>query len=138
MKSETYIAPTRHGQIYVEVVRPVDSAGNTVRAPAIFTLSPYSVLGRNGDASRYVPRGYARVWADVVGTGNSGGCYDYGGIREKESGYDLVEWIARQPWSTGKVAMIGGSYNGTTANATAVMRPPHLTTIVPEAAISRW
>ena len=34
--------------------------------------------------------------------------------------------------------MIGGSYNGTTANATAVMRPPHLTTIVPEAAISRW
>ena len=138
MKNETYIVPTRHGQIYMEVVRPVDGAGNTVRAPAIFTLSPYSVLGRNGDASRYVPRGYARVWADVVGTGNSGGCYDYGGTREKESGYDLVEWIARQPWSTGKVAMIGGSYNGTTANATAVMRPPHLTTIVPEAAISRW
>ena len=138
MTNETYIVPTRHGEVYVEVVRPVDGAGNTVRAPAIFTLSPYSILGRNGDASRFVPRGYARVWADVVGTGNSGGCYDYGGKREKESGYDLVEWIARQPWSTGKVGMIGGSYNGTTANATAVMRPPHLTTIIPEAAISRW
>jgi X-Pro dipeptidyl-peptidase len=138
MKNETYIVPTRHGQLYVEVVRAVDASGTTVRGPAIFTLSPYSILGRNGDASRFVPRGYARVWADVVGTGNSGGCYDYGGTREKESGYDLVEWIARQPWSTGKVGMIGGSYNGTTANATAVMRPPHLTTIIPEAAISRW
>jgi X-Pro dipeptidyl-peptidase len=137
-KDESYIVPTRHGELYVEVVRPVDAAGNTVRGPAIFTLSPYSILGRNGDASRFVPRGYARVWADVVGTGNSGGCYDYGGRREQETGYDLVEWIARQPWSTGKVAMIGGSYNATTATATAVMKPPHLTTIVPEAGISRW
>jgi X-Pro dipeptidyl-peptidase len=138
MKNESYVVPTRHGELYVEVVRPVDAAGKTVKGPAILTLSPYSILGRNGDASRFVPRGYARVWADVVGTGNSGGCFDYGGTREKESGYDLVEWIGLQPWSTGKVAMIGGSYNGTTATATAVMRPPHLTTIVPEAGISRW
>jgi X-Pro dipeptidyl-peptidase len=135
--SESYVVPTRHGQIYLEVVRPVDD-GEAVRGPAIFTYSPYSVLGRNGDASRWVPRGYARVWADVVGTGNSGGCYDYGGDREKETGHDLVEWIAAQAWSTGKVGMIGGSYNGTTATATAVTDPPHLTTIVPEAAISRW
>ena len=136
-KSETYIVQTSYGDIYVEVARPVDG-DRDVKGPAIFTYSPYSVLGRNGDAARYVPRGYVRVWADVVGTGNSGGCYDYGGIREKRTGYDLVEWIARQPWSTGLVGMIGGSYNGTTANATAVMQPPHLTTIVPEAAIDRW
>jgi X-Pro dipeptidyl-peptidase len=136
-KRESYVVTTRHGLIYVEVVRPVDGE-QTVKGPAIFTYSPYSVLGRNGDASRWVPRGYARVWADVVGTGNSGGCWDYGGIREKETGYELVEWIAAQPWSTGKVGMIGSSYNGTTATATAVTAPPHLTTIVPEAAISRW
>lgn len=135
--NESYVVDTRHGQMYVEVVRPTEN-GATVRGPAIFTYSPYSVLGRNGDASRWVPRGYARVWADVVGTGNSGGCYDYGGIREKETGYDLVEWIAAQPWSTGKVGMLGASYNGTTATATAVMDPPHLATIVPEAGISRW
>lgn len=110
----------------------------SVKGPAIFTYSPYSVLGRNGDQDRWVPRGYVRVWADVVGTGNSGGCYDYGGTREKRTGHALVEWIARQPWSTGKVGMIGGSYNGTTAIATAVTSPPHLTTIIPEAAISRW
>jgi putative CocE/NonD family hydrolase len=93
-------------------VRPAD-----VVVPAILTLSSYSVLGRNSDADRWCTRGYARVWADVVGTGNSGGCYDYGGIREKQTGYDLVEWIAAQPWSTGKIGMIGGSYNGTTRPA---------------------
>lgn len=132
-----YIVETRHAKIYLEVIHPVD-AGEIVEAPVILTLSPYSVLGRNGDAAHWVPKGYARAYADVIGTGNSGGCYDYGGKREKETGFDLVEWIAKQDWSTGKLAMIGGSYDGTTATATAVMNPPHLTTIVPEAAISRW
>ncbi len=138
--NETYVVETRDAQIYVEVARPVDGT-KTVKAPAILTYSPYSVLssgGRTAGWDDYITDGYARVFADVVGTGNSGGCYDYGGMREKRTAYDLVEWIAKQKWSTGKVAMTGGSYNGTTANAAAVMRPPHLTTIVPEAAISRW
>jgi X-Pro dipeptidyl-peptidase len=125
--------------VYLEVVHPTDESGNIVTAPAILTYSPYSgALGRNGDATRWVPRGYARATADLVGTGNSGGCWDYGGRGEKESGYDLVEWIAARGWSTGRVAMMGGSYEGTTATAVAVTDPPHLTTIVPEAAISRW
>ena len=135
---ETYIVPTRHGDLYMDVARPVDASGNTVKAPSVLTMSPYSILGRNGGASRYVTRGIARVWVDVVGTGNSGGCFDYGGVREQESGYDVIEWLAKQPWSTGKIGMIGGSYNGTTQTAAAILRPPHLTTIVPEAAISRW
>jgi X-Pro dipeptidyl-peptidase len=139
LETRSYVVPTRHGLVYLEVVHPVDADGNVVPAPEILTYSPYSgALGRNGDASRWVPRGYARATADLVGTGNSGGCWDYGGRREQESGYDLVEWIAAQPWSTARVAMIGGSYEGTTATATAVTAPPHLVTIVPEAAISRW
>lgn len=134
----SYIVPTRHGDLYLEVVHPT-SGGKIVPAPMVLTLSPYNVLGVAGqDSDNWVPRGYARGYADVLGTRNSGGCFDYGGIREKESGYDLVEWIAKQKWNTGKIGMIGGSYDGTTANATAVMRPPHLTTIVPEAAINHW
>ena len=134
----SYIVPTRHGKLYLEVVHPT-SGGDIVKAPLVLTLSPYSAaLGRNGDAADWVPNGYARGYGDVVGTGNSGGCFDYGGKREKETGYDLVEWVAKQKWSTGKIGMMGGSYDGTTANATAVMRPPHLTTIIPEAAINHW
>ncbi len=132
--TQAYIVPTRHGSLFLEVVHP--AAGG--RAPVVLTYSPYSALGRNGDAAKWNGLGFARAYADVVGTGNSGGCYDYGGKREKETAYDLVEWIAKQPWSTGKIGMIGASYNGTTAIAAAVTRPPHLATIVPEAAISRW
>jgi X-Pro dipeptidyl-peptidase len=134
-----YIVPTRHALLHVEVAHPTVNK-KIVRAAAVLTYSPYygTLETRLSDASSWTRDGFARVNADIIGTGDSGGCYDYGGKREKETGYDLVEWIAKQPWSTGKVGMIGGSYDGTTAMATAVMRPPHLTTIVPEAAISRW
>jgi X-Pro dipeptidyl-peptidase len=135
--TRSYVVPTRHGAIYLEVVHPT-RAGALLPAHGILTLSPYSVLGRNRDASSYVPRGYARMHADVVGTGNSGGCYDYGGTREKETGHDLVEWVVRQSWSRGRVGMTGGSYDGTTATAAAVTRPTGLATIVPEVAIGRW
>ena len=126
----SYVVPTRDAQIYLEVVEPT-SHGKVVRAPVILTYSPYSVLGRNGDAGHWNPLGYARAYADVIGTGNSGGCYDYGGNREKRTGHDVVEWIARQRWSTGKVGMLGGSYDGTTQYATAVTHPRGLATIVP-------
>ena len=135
--TESYIVPTRDAQIYLEVVEPT-AGGKVVPAPVILTYSPYSVLGRNRDADHWVPQGYARAYADVIGTGNSGGCYDYGGDREKRTGHDVVEWIARQRWTTGKVGMLGGSYDGTTQYATAVTHPKGLATIVPEAAISRW
>jgi X-Pro dipeptidyl-peptidase len=133
----SYVVPTRDAEIYLEVVEPT-SRGRVVRSPVILTYSPYSVLGRNGDADHWVPMGYARAYADVIGTGNSGGCYDYGGNREKRTGHDVVEWIARQKWTTGKVGMLGGSYDGTTQYATAITHPRGLVTIVPEAAISRW
>ena len=139
----TYIVPTKQGKVYLEVVHPARGE-KIVPGPVILTYSPYSVLGRNGDIAEgerfegFVEKGYVRAQADVVGTGNSGGCWDYGGNAEKKSAHDLVEWIAKQKWSNGKVAMIGGSYEGTTATAAAVTRPKGLVTIVPEAAISRW
>jgi X-Pro dipeptidyl-peptidase len=133
----SYIVPTRDADIYLEVVEPT-TGGKVVPSPVILTYSPYSVLGRNGDADHWNPLGYARAYADVIGTGDSGGCYDYGGNREKRTGHDVVEWIARQRWTTGKVGMLGGSYDGTTQYATAITHPKGLATIVPEAAISRW
>lgn len=132
------VVPTRDGEIYAEIAHPVDAKGKIVKGPIILTYSPYSVLGRESGRDRWVPKGYHVVFADVVGTGNSGGCYDYGGNREKRTAHDLIEWLAKQKWSTGKVGMIGGSYNGTTQHAAAVTKPPHLTTIIPEAAIARW
>jgi X-Pro dipeptidyl-peptidase len=78
--------------------------------------------------------------ADVIGTRNSSGCWDYGGPKEQQSGVDVVNFLAAQPWSNGKVAMIGTSYDGTTANMVAARAKdaPGLAAIVPIAAISRW
>lgn len=46
-------------------------------------------------------------------------------------GYDVVEWIARQPWSSGKIGMWGASNQGLIQYATAMTDPPHLTCIMP-------
>jgi predicted acyl esterase len=48
------------------------------------------------------------------------------GWGEKKDGYDTVEWLARQPWSTGKVGTVGSSQAGFAQNFLAVTRPPHL------------
>ena len=66
------------------------------------------------------------------GRGNSGGRFDPF-VNEGQDGYDAVEWLARQPWSNGKVAMWGGSYAGYDQWATRREAPPHLATIVPVA-----
>ena len=45
---------------------------------------------------------------DVRGTGKSGGEYRFFDVKEQQDYYDIVEWIAAQPWCTGKVGGIGG------------------------------
>jgi X-Pro dipeptidyl-peptidase len=133
-------------ELSVDIWRPVTP--KSVKVPVILSLTPYHSLYfaldpretdlPQGDAQLFVPKGYAYARADVRGTYGSGGCWDYGGIKERHDGYDLVEWFGTRPWSNGKVAMTGASYDGTTANAAAVEDPPHLATIVPVSAISRW
>jgi putative CocE/NonD family hydrolase len=51
-----------------------------------------------------------------------------------EDGYDVIEWIARQPWSNGKVGMWGVSAVGAVQYDIALDQPPHLVCIVPASA----
>ena len=146
--TEQYYVETDYGTIYGEVIRPVTADGSDVKAPVILTYSPYNVLtsptnqtgsiADDATASYFVPRGYARAKFDVVGTRESTGCYDYGGLGERKTAAAVVDFLGTQPWSTGKVGMVGGSYDGTTAIAAAVEAPEHLTTIIPQVAIDRW
>jgi putative CocE/NonD family hydrolase len=57
-------------------------------------------------------------------------------VDDPSDGYDMVEWIASQPWSDGKVGTMGGSYVGGTQHALACLNPPHLTTMIPSDALS--
>jgi uncharacterized protein len=103
------------------------------KTPVIFTLTPYISDTYHSRAAYFASHGYAFALVDVRGRGNSGGEFEPF-TNEARDGYDVVEWLARQPFCDGKVAMWGGSYAGFDQWATAKELPPHLATIVPAAA----
>jgi uncharacterized protein len=97
----------------------------------------YSETDRNlGLAGYFAPRGYAVVMADLRGTGKSSGCLDHLGPRDQKDSKDLVNWIAKQKWSNGRVGMTGHSYVGSTPQMTAAQNPKALKTIVPSAGLA--
>lgn len=76
------------------------------------------------------PRGdYAFVQASIRGTECSQGAFDLYDRRHAWDGYHIVEWLAAQPWSNGKVGMFGSSYPGQTAYWVATTQPPHLAAV---------
>ncbi len=109
--------------------RPKDSGDS--RLPAIVTITPYISDRYHPDALYFARSGFAFLIVDTRGRGNSGGEFRPLGLEDGRDGRDVVEWIAAQPWSNGRVAMRGGSYGGFNQWATARHFPEHLTTIVP-------
>ena len=79
-----------------------------------------------GDTKFFVSRGYVHVIGSPRGVGKSEG----GGSREWDC-YDLIEWIAVQPWCDGNVGMVGISGFGAEQLAVAKKQPPHLRAIFP-------
>jgi len=80
--------------------------------------------------ARLAAAGYVVAAQNFRGAGLSEGTwvgYRALGWGERQDGYDTVEWLARQPWSTGKIGTFGGSQAGFAQNFLAVARPPHLT-----------
>lgn len=125
----------------IRIYRP--DAGGEWRAPILLHMSPYfgpeDVATDGLDAwliEYFVPRGYAVALSDVRGTGQSGGCLEHTGRNEARDGHEVVEHLAEQPWTNGRVGMIGISYDGETQQATLTTNPPHLATIVPLASIA--
>jgi putative CocE/NonD family hydrolase len=103
------------------------------KAPAVLTLTQYDIDdGRRGNVAAYTRRGYVFVQVYVRGRGRSGGVKsDNLGLQVGRDGYDVVEWIAAQSWSDGRVVMFGGSFVGMTQWRTAAQHPPHLAAIAP-------
>ena len=122
----------RDGTItYADVFRP-DTSG---RVPALLQRTPYdkaSAANRTGtlDAIKAAMNGYAVVIQDVRGRYSSDGEF-YTFVNEIDDGYDSVEWVASQPWCTGKVGMYGVSYVGATQWLAAKSKPPSLAVIAP-------
>ncbi|MFB9311146.1 X-Pro dipeptidyl-peptidase [Agromyces hippuratus] len=101
----------------------------------------------------WVPRGYAVVHAEGLGSGWSEGCPTSGGLNESLAGKAVVDWLngrataytgvdrateVTADWTTGRVGMIGTSYNGTLPIGVASTGVEGLEAIVPVSAISSW
>ncbi|MDD9944146.1 MAG: CocE/NonD family hydrolase [Myxococcales bacterium] len=152
LKLETDVEiPMRDGlSLRANVFRPVGEG----RYPAIMTLGPYPKDIHFADWDRlgfyeqleehgphmhwetvnpdwWVPHGYVVIRIDARGTGKSPGRPSMLSMREAQDFYDAVEWAAAQPYSSGKVAVMGISYFAMNAWRVASLNPPHLAAIVP-------
>jgi putative CocE/NonD family hydrolase len=113
---------------------PQDAIKNPV--PAILEYLPYRK--RDGTAPRdestypaFAEAGYAGVRVDISGTGESDGDFDdeYS-PRELSDACDVIEWISKQAWCSGKLGMMGISWGGFNSLQLAAMRPPALNAII--------
>ena len=99
--------------------------------PTILIRTPYGKgLDWSANHQAYVEHGYAVVIQDVRGRYESQGAFDPL-TQEPEDGDDTLNWIAKQPWSNGKVGMTGGSYLGIAQWKVALVNNPHLKAIFP-------
>ena len=110
--------------IYNKDLQGPDVAKTLPPQPAWSSL--WAGLLEAGDTKFFVSRGYVHVIGSPRGVGKSDG----GGSRQWDS-YDLIEWIAGQPWCDGNVGMVGISGFGAEQFHVARQNPPHLKAIFP-------
>jgi hypothetical protein len=83
------------------------------------------------DPAWWTAQGFAVVNADLRGCGHSDGVGRLLSRQESEDVHDLVQWAAAQPWSDGRVVMLGVSYLAISQYGAASFRPPALRAICP-------
>jgi uncharacterized protein len=99
--------------------------------PAIFQqrYAEIASAGSRRQAAQFAAGGFVIANVNYRGTHESEGVYrGYRGLQwgELRDGYDVCEWLAAQPWCTGKIGTYGGSQAGYAQNYLAVTQPPHL------------
>jgi uncharacterized protein len=154
----SYTRPTTYRQVKTQLHVPVGGAdlqcelsrpgiSRTVAArgrfPALLAdYTPYATQVPSftaTDGAYFSKHGYAVLVCVVPGAGSSTGTYQCClSPQEVRDGAQLVEWIARQRWSDGRVGMEGASYGGMTTMAVAALHPAHLMAIAPQQFPDSW
>ncbi|KAH8794335.1 X-Pro dipeptidyl-peptidase protein [Hyaloscypha sp. PMI_1271] len=146
---------TSSGLVRVNVYRPKDAEGKGGKHPVLVTYGPYGKdiyygdfhpgsfaelnpehksphsAWETPDPGFWTRNGYAVVRADERGLGQSPGFLDTMSRGTSEAFFDVVEWAADQPWSTGKVGLLGISYFAGSQWRVAAQQPKGLSAIVP-------
>jgi putative CocE/NonD family hydrolase len=105
------------------------------KQPTLLARTPYNKAGLAGEAHWFAARGYAVVVNDVRGRYASEGEWRFI-LDDPNDGFDLISWIGKQAWSSGKVGTFGTSYVGGTQHALACTGPPHLCCMIPVDSVS--
>ncbi len=131
-------------RLAVDIYRPaIDGRAVEGRFPVVWTHTPYRRAYRNESGRRVssldswgvmhlVRHGYVLAAADTRGRGASFGVRrGFQDRTEAQDAYDITEWLAAQPWSTGKIGAVGCSYTGGSTFHMATNPSPHLKAIAP-------
>jgi putative CocE/NonD family hydrolase len=103
--------------------------------PTILMRTPYNKAGDENDGRYFAQHGYAVVFQDTRGRYRSEGVWHML-TDDGPDGVDTCDWVAKQPWSNGKIGTMGSSYVGGTQHAIALERAPELATAFPIDAMS--
>ena len=115
-----FFIPMRDGvKLATDVYFP---AGPLKDLPVVLERTPYNKTTIASDAPYWTARGYVFAVQDVRGRFRSEGRFEPF-LGEGPDGFDTIEWLARQPWCSGKIGTIGGSYNALVQWQAAVERP---------------
>ena len=130
----TLIALRDGTQLAARIWLPEAAEQNPV--PAILEYLPYrkrtGTYERDALTQPYIAgHGYAAVRVDIRGSGESDGLlFDEYAQQEQDDALEVIEWLARQPWCSGAVGMMGISWGGFNALQVAARRPPALKAII--------
>ncbi|QDT31920.1 CocE/NonD family hydrolase [Thalassoglobus polymorphus] len=131
------MVPMRDGiRLATDVYRPAQDGKPVDEAlPVILSRLPYNKNGQVTAAKYFAANGYVFVAQDTRGRYKSEGVWHMLSD-DGPDGVDCAAWIGKQPWSNGKIGMIGTSYYGGTQHSMALAGAPELTTVIPVDAMS--
>jgi predicted acyl esterase len=130
VREEHVMIPMRDGKKLSAYLYHPSGAGDA-KFPAVFEqrYADITGAGTRKNAADLARRGFVVAMVNYRGTHLSEGTWvgyramQWGDLRD---GYDVCEWLAAQPWCTGKVGTFGSSQGGYAQNYLAVTQPPHL------------
>lgn len=141
------LVPVRDGyQLTCDVSRPAMPDGTPAAGKFPSLLVSFTSYGRTdtnagNDLRDFSKKGYAVVRCNTRGSQGIAGAFPSRpesvtpvnpfSPQEAQDNYDVIEWIAAQSWSTGKVGQVGTSYGGITSMQVAALAPPHLAAVIP-------
>ncbi|MGD9344779.1 MAG: CocE/NonD family hydrolase [Candidatus Aminicenantes bacterium] len=111
--------------------------GSSKDLPVILIRTPYNKnefrdRKQRPQAYKFASQGFVVAIQDCRGKFESEGIYSPPAGQEAEDGYDAVDWLAKQPWSNGKIGTFGCSYPAEVQAAQAPLRHPNLKCMIPQ------